>query len=306
MAIPDYQTAMLPLLRFVSDGKEHSLKDCIEGLKKEFALSEEEANALLPSGKQTYFANRVGWAASYMFKAGLLEKPRRGHFKITKRGRDVLASGQTEINAKFLRKFPEFCEFFKPYNTRKTKPDEPSETVQDSSADTPEEALESAHQELKETLASDIIQTIMGCTSEFFERLVVDVLVTMGYGGSRKEAGQAVGKSSDGGIDGIIKEDRLGLDIIYIQAKRWESVVGRPEIQKFAGALLGNHAKKGIFITTSSFSKDAIEYVKHIEGKIILIDGVRLADLMIEHNVGTTTIATYEVKRLDSDYFIEE
>ena len=303
MAIPDSQSIMLPLLRLLSDGKEHSSQECIRTLADYYNLTEEETREPLPSGKGILFNNRVAWGLAHMFKAGVLQRPKRAHYQLTVRGREVLASNPDKINLKYLDQFPEHIAFCKPADPQET---ETSKSLQPAPADTPEEALESAHQELKETLASDIIQAIMQCSPEFFERLVVDVLVRMGYGGSRKEAGQAVGKAGDGGIDGIIKEDRLGLDIIYIQAKRWESVVGRPEIQKFAGALQGNRAKKGIFITTSSFTRDATEYVTLIESKIILIDGARLADLMIEHNVGTTTVATYEVKRLDSDYFIEE
>jgi len=300
MAIPDFQSIMLPLLRLLSDGNEHSSQECIRTLADNYNLTEEERKEPLPSGKGLRFNNRVAWGFAHMYKAGLLQRPKRAHYQITGRGHDVLASNPGKISLKYLNQFPEHIAFNKRSDSTE------SELTQSIPEDTPEEALESAHQELKETLASDIIQAIMQCSPEFFERLVVDVLVRMGYGGSRKEAGQAVGKSGDGGIDGIIKEDRLGLDIIYIQAKRWENVVGRPEIQKFAGALQGNRAKKGIFITTSSFTKDAIEYVKLIESKIILLDGARLADLMIEHNVGTTTFAVYEVKRLDSDYFIEE
>jgi restriction system protein len=303
MAIPDFQSIMLPLLRLLSDGKEHSSQECIRTLADYYNLTEKERTEPLPSGKGILFNNRVAWGLAHMFKAGLLQRPKRAHYQLTDRGREVLASKLDKISLKYLDQFPEHIAFRKHADSQESETSKPSQSLP---ADTPEEALESAHQELKETLASDIIQAIMQCSPEFFERLVVDVLVRMGYGGSRKEAGQAVGKAGDGGIDGIIKEDRLGLDIIYIQAKRWENVVGSPEIQKFAGALLGNHAKKGIFITTSSFTKGAIEYVSHIEGKIILIDGPRLADLMIEHNVGTTTVATYEVKRLDSDYFIEE
>lgn len=303
MAIPDFQSIMLPLLRLLGDGKEHSSQECIRILAEHYNLTEEEKTEQLPSGKGILFNNRVAWGFAHMYKAGLLERPKRAHYQITDRGRKVLASKLDKISLKYLDQFPEHIAFRKRADSQESETSKPTQSVP---ADTPEEALESAHQELKETLASDIIQAIMHCSSEFFEQLVVDVLVKMGYGGSRKEAGQAVGKAGDGGIDGIIKEDRLGLDIIYIQAKRWESVVGRPEIQKFAGALLGNHARKGILITSSYFSKDAIEYVSHIEGKIILIDGARLADLMIEYNVGTTTVATYEVKRLDSDYFIEE
>ncbi len=301
MAIPDYQSIMLPLLQLTGDGNEHSLRECVDKLSDEFGLTEEDRKELLPSGKQTRFDNRVGWAGTYMIKAGLLSRPRRAYYQITERGKEILAAKPPKLDTKFLAQFEEFVAFQRPSNTETSCRTD----AHSSSNETPEEALEEAHQTLQEGLASDIIQNIKGCSPEFFEHLVVDLLVKMGYGGSRKEAGQAVGKGGDGGIDGIIKEDRLGLDIIYIQAKRWENVVGRPEIQKFAGALQGNRARKGIFITTSSFTKEAVEYSERIETKIILIDGKRLADFMIEHNVGTSTVAIYEVKRLDSDYFTE-
>lgn len=300
MAIPDFQKIMLPLLKKAADVTDFLLRDFGELLANDFNLSEAERAEVLPSGGQTRFINRVSWAAIYLYKAGLLERVKRGHYKISHRGRKVLKEGPEEINIKFLSRYQEFIDFHK--HTKKDDSNGESTVVES----TPEEALESAHQALKEGLAIDIIQAIKQCSPEFFERLVIDVLVKMGYGGSRKEAGQAVGKAGDGGIDGIIKEDRLGLDIIYIQAKRWEGMVGRPQIQGFVGALAGKHAQKGIFITTSAFTKDAADYVHTIDKKIILIDGPRLADLMIEHNVGTTTIANYEVKRIDTDYFSEE
>ncbi len=293
MAIPDFQSIMLPILIKASNGKEFSLQDYVVLLADDFQLSEEERNELLPSGRQARFNNCVSWAAIYLYKAGLLERLKRGQYKISARGREVLNDNPSEINIKYLDRFQEFLAFRKPDKKKENN-------------GTPEEALEAVYQTLKESLAEEIIQTIKQCSPEFFERLVIDVLVKMGYGGSRKEAGQAVGKSGDGGIDGIIKEDRLGLDIIYIQAKRWEGVVGRPEIQKFAGALQGNRARKGIFITTSSFTKEAEDYVSRIDTKIILVDGARLAEFMIEHNVGITTVAAYEIKRIDSDYFSEE
>jgi len=301
MATPDFQSIMLPLLKFSSDGKEHSLSDAVASLIKEFDLSLEEQKELLPSGKQRLFNNRVGWASMYLRKSGLLESPKRGLFNISQRGRETLAKNLPKIDNKYLEQFPEFIEFKTPKmqskkRLGKTLPEERS----------PEEILESAFQELQESLASDILDAIKTCSPGFFERLVVDVLIQMGYGGSRKEAGQAIGGSGDGGIDGIIKEDKLGLDIIYIQAKRWEATVGRPEIQKFSGALLGQRAKKGIFITTSNYSREAIEYVKNIESKIILVDGLRLAELMIEYNVGVSSIASYEICKIDTDYFIED
>jgi restriction system protein len=303
MAIPDYQTIMLPLLKFAADNKEHFLREAVDCLADEFELSEEERKEMLPSGTQILFNNRVAWALTYIRKAGLVESPKRGVFKITDRGHQVLSQDLENIDSKFLDQFPEFVEFRKP---KKKLPKALPGVATISDDKNPEETLEEAYQELHDELASELLQTVKQCAPVFFERLVVDVLIKMGYGGSRKEAGQAVGKISDGGIDGIIKEDKLGLDIIYIQAKRWEGVVGRPEIQKFAGALQGQRARKGIFITTSNFTKDALNYVENIETKIILIDGQRLAELMIAYNVGANTTAIYEVKKIDSDYFIEE
>lgn len=303
MTIPDYQTVMLPLLRLASDGHEHSARAAIEKLAVQFELSEQERKELLPSGRQATFDNRVGWARTYMKKAGLLESRRRGYFRITSRGLDTLQKNLPAINVKFLEQFPEFVEFRakRAYNG---KP-ELSEGTQEGEEQTPEEAIETAHQSIRNSLASELIQQIMDCSPDFFERLVVDLLVRMGYGGTRKDAGQAVGQSGDGGIDGIIKEDRLGLDVLYIQAKRWEGPVGRPEIQKFVGALQGQRAKKGIFVTTSSFSKQAVDYVSLIESNVVLVDGETLAKLMIDNNVGVSAVATYEIRRVDSDYFNE-
>jgi restriction system protein len=299
MAIPDYQTIMLPLLQFAGDGKEHTLRESVEKLADVFGLSEEEREVLLPSGQQTVFHNRVGWARTYMKKAMLLDAPRRSYFIISKRGKEVLASNPKRIDANYLEKFPEFVEF-------KSLKHEKDEEVLPTVSDTPEEVLESAYLSLRQSLASDILQQIKSSPSRQFERIVVQLLVAMGYGGTLKDAGKAVGRSGDEGIDGIIKEDRLGLDIIYIQAKRWEGTVSRPEIQKFAGALQGQRARKGIFITTSEFSKEAQDYVAKIESKIVLIDGQQFAQYMIDHNLGVTPVANYEIKRIDSDYFIEE
>lgn len=301
MAIPDYQSIMLPLLKFTGDGEEHSRREAIEALADEFSLTDEERKELLPSGRQAIFNNRVGWARTYMTKAGLLESTKRGYFQITERGLDVLKQNPPEINNAFLRQFPEFVEFQTP-KQRKVEED----TEQDiSETRTPEEEIESAYQGVRQELATELLQTIRSCSPTFFERLVLDVLVKMGYGGTRKDAGQAVGRSGDGGIDGIIKEDRLGLDIVYIQAKRWDSPIGRPEIQKFAGALQGQRARKGIFITTSAFTQSAQDYVSRIDSKIVLIDGDTLAQLMIDYNIGVTTVTSYELKRMDSDYFEE-
>ena len=301
MPIPDYQTIMLPLLKFSGDKQEHSLSEAVAILADDFNLTEEEKDELLPSGGEGRFYNRVGWARTYLKKAGLLSYPRRGFFSITSRGEQLLANPPEEINAKFLKRYDEFVRFVEIKSSDNLENKEDKVIVE-----TPEEILEAAHQKLQENLSIEILESIKKCSPYFFEYLVVDLLVSMGYGGSRKEAGQAVGKSGDEGIDGIIKEDRLGLDIIYVQAKRWDNVVGRPEIQKFAGALLGQSAKKGVFITTSDFSKGAIDYVSRIDSKIILVNGSRLAELMIEHNIGVTSVAKYEVKKIDSDYFIED
>jgi len=302
MAIPDYQTFMLPLLQLAEDGKEHKLTTAIDVLANKFNISDEEKEELLPSGTQTIIYNRIGWARTYLHKAGLLNTPKRGSFQITNRGKELLKQHPKEINVNTLNQYDEFKSF------RTANKDKVANKVQDEAYNfgTPEEALEYGYQRINENLSEELLKTVKSCSPVFFERLVVDLLVNMGYGGSRKEAGEVLGKSGDGGIDGIIKEDKLGLDIIYVQAKRWENVVGRPEIQKFAGALLGQKARKGIFITTSGFTNDAAQYVKNLENKVILIDGLRLAELMIEYNLGVSVLANYEIKNIDTDYFIEE
>lgn len=301
MGIPDYQSFMLPLLKYISDKKVYHIRDAYEEMAKEFNLTEEEKSQLLPSGKQPTFENRVGWARTYMKKAGLIKTPERGYIQITERGKEVLSENPTDINRKFLTQFEEFQEF----QSRSTT-DEEADSGGDQSEMTPAELIESAYLDIRQTLVDELLEQVHDCTAGFFEELVVDLLVNIGYGGSRREAGRAIGKSHDEGIDGIIKEDRLGLDIIYIQAKRWEGSVSRPEIQKFAGALQGQRAKKGIFITTSSFSEPAIEYASNIDTKIILIDGETLANYMIDYNIGISVKDSYEIKRLDYDYFIEE
>jgi restriction system protein len=300
MAIPDYQTIMLPLLKFASDQKEHSIHEAIKILSDQFKLSEENRRELLPSGQQEIFLNRVGWARTYMKKAGLLESPRSGVFVITERGKKVLASNPVKIDNRLLTHYEEFKEF-----KQKRKKQEETEVLEFQNK-TPEEAFETAYENLRTELSGDILEHLKKSDPTLFEKIVIEVLVKMGYGGSLRDAGKAIGKSGDEGIDGIIKEDRLGLDIIYVQAKRWDNTVGRPEIQKFAGALQGQRAKKGIFITTSNFSKDALDFASKIESKIILIDGDQLADCMIDFNVGVTTTSKYELKKIDLDYFVEE
>lgn len=302
MPIPDYQTVMLPLLKIAASRGRIKIKDARELIIKEFNLSEEEKAALLPSGKQPIIHNRIGWASTYLRKSGLLSLPQRGVIEITERGKKVLEENPSSINVKFLEQFPEFIEF------RTISDDETtSESAKpvDENPGTPEELLELSHAELKNQVLSEIVEKLKTASPQFFESLVVDTVVKMGYGGSRKDAGKAIGRSGDEGIDGIINEDRLGLDVIYLQAKRWEGNVSRPEIQKFAGALQGKRARKGIFITTSDYTSEARDFAKNIDSKIILISGKQLAELMWEHNIGLSTAATYEVKKLDLDYFIE-
>lgn len=303
--IPKYEEIMLPFLKCLADGKEYKLSELQSGMEKHFQLTEGELRELLPSGRQQVFRNRVGWARTYLKKAGLLTSPKRAHFIISDRGKSLLNENPTEITSKFLMRYDEFKEF---QSIKKTNKDEatpsPQQTIDDEQ--TPEESLESAYQKLHSTLSKELLDIIKSCSPDFFEKLVIDLLITMGYGGSRKEAGQAMGKSGDGGIDGIINEDKLGLDVIYLQAKRWENTVPVKEIRDFTGALASKKAKKGIFITTSTFPKSVYEFVSQVEYKIILIDGIRLTYLMIENGVGLSTVSTYHVKTIDTDYFEDQ
>ena len=301
MSIPDYQSIMLPLLELAGNGKEFHHREASEELAKYFKLKEEDRKILLPSGQQYIFENRVGWAITYFKKAALFEKTRRGYFKITARGLKVLQDKPQVINVAFLKQFPEFIEF---QSIKRDKEEKGGK--EEGEPYTPEETIEFAYQKVRKNLTADLIQMVKKVSPSYFEKVVVDLLLKMGYGGTRKDAGEAIGKSGDEGIDGIIKEDRLGLDVVYVQAKRWENPVSRPEIQKFAGALQGQKARKGIFITTSSFTKDAIDYASRIENKIVLVDGEELANLMIDHGIGVATASSYEIKRIDQDYFPED
>ncbi|MBI5807587.1 MAG: restriction endonuclease [Ignavibacteriales bacterium] len=304
--IPDYQSLMLPLLKLLSDGKEHKYRELIETLAEKFHLTAEERKDLLASGNQPIFDNRVGWAKTYLKKAGLIESTQRATFVITQLGKEVLSKNPDKIDVKYLNQFSSFVEFRK--FSRKDNESEEEESKNGANENTPEEILDSAYQSIRKSLASELLQKVIDLSPSFFERLVIDLLVKMGYGGSVKDAGKAIGKSGDEGIDGTIKEDKLGLDTIYIQAKKWKTgnIVGRPEIQKFVGALAGQGAKKGIFITTSTFTKDALDYNPRNETKIVLIDGEQLAQLMIDFNIGCTTQQIYELKKIDNDYFSEE
>jgi len=294
---------MLPLLELAADGKIHYVHDAVEKLAHRYNLSEEEKTKLLPSGQQPIFYNRVGWARTYLKKAGLLEYPKRGYFQITERGKSLLDEKPDQIDMRFLQRFPEFIQF-RQTNREPTLVDDQSRTQVEL---TPEEALEDAYQRIRNDLSDELLSYVLRSTPGFFEKLVVELLVKMGYGGSQREAARAVGRIGDEGIDGIIDEDRLGLDSIYIQAKKWKSEipVGRPEIQRFVGALQGKRARKGIFITTSRFTDDARGYAGNIDMKVVLIDGKRLTELMIDYGVGVTTSTNYEIKSLDSDYFGE-
>lgn len=294
---------MLPLLKRLADGEEHKFSDLVDELGSGFALTDEDLSERLPSGTQTVFANRVGWARTYLKKAGLLDSQKRGFLRITERGRSILSQGPERIDTKFLEQFPEFIAFRDGSvdAAKERKAITPAVSLPPSS--TPFEILDDAYGQIQSTLANDLLETLKKVTPKQFEEIVIDLLVKMGYGGSRVDAGKAIGKTGDEGIDGIIKEDQLGLGVIYIQAKRWEQIIGRPEVQKFAGALAGQHATKGVLITTSSFSKEALSYASALAIKVVLLDGLGLANLMIDHGVGVTTESVYEIKRIDSDYF---
>ncbi len=310
MPVPDYQSLMLPLLRQLEDGKEHQLKDVREEVAAVLGLTDGDRAELLPSGKQSIFDNRLGWAKTYLDKAGLLTTVKRGVYEITDRGRNVLAQKPIAISNEVLNEFGEFREFIDGAGSEQRpeivigepKAGEPTSGI----TVTPEEALERAYKELRRRTEQDAIGAVMQASPRFFERLVVELLVKIGYGGSLEDAGKALGRSHDGGVDGMIKEDHLGLDVIYVQAKRWQNTVGRPDVQGFAGTLEGERARKGVFITTSTFSKEAREYVARIDKKIVLIDGQQLAGLMFDFGIGVNSVGSYELKRVDSDYFSEE
>jgi restriction system protein len=302
--IPDYQSLMLPVLTYVSDGVEHRMAEVIVGLADVFKLTEAERLELLPSGQTPLFNNRVHWAKTYLKKAALIDSPKRATIIITNRGKKILQEKPSEINVKFLKRFPEFVEF---HSSKKEGSNETESSGNDEiKKQTPEELLAVGYQSIRNSLEQELLSKLKTIHPSFFEKVVVELLVKMGYGGSIAEAGKATRYTNDEGIDGIIKEDKLGLDVIYVQAKRWEGTVGRPELHKFVGALAGQGAKKGIFITTSSFTKEASDYIPRNETKIVLIDGTKLAQYMIDYNLGVSIQNIYEIKKIDSDYFEEE
>ncbi len=302
MAVPDFQSIMLPLLKFSADQKEHTNSETEDYIAKELKLTKEDLEEMLPSGTQRRFVNRVAWAKVHLSKAGLIAPTRKSVYKITQRGLEVLKENPQVITVAYLKRFEGFNEFLKP---TKDKDSNDTTTLHESST-TPRETLEAAYQILRKQLVQEVLDKVKEATPRYFEELVVELLVRMGYGGTVKDAGQATQYTNDEGIDGIIKEDKLGLDVIYIQAKRYKDVsIGRPEIQAFVGALDGKHANKGIFLTTSRFSDTAVTYVRSISKKVVLIDGEQLANFMIDYNLGVSTTDTFELKKIDSDYFGE-
>lgn len=300
MPIPTMYDLTLPILELLNDGKRHDSSAILNHLAQHFKLTATEINERTPGGRNR-FANRISWTRMELRNAGLLDYMDGGASRITERGRKVLDDKPPRIDKTFLNQFEEYRNLLKKDTTESAN--KPSDS---SNEDTPEENLKAAYDTIRSYLAKEILEVVKNCSASFFEWLVVDVLVGMGYGGSREEAGQAVGRSGDGGIDGIINEDRLGLDVIYVQAKRWEGPVGSPQIRNFVGALAGQKAGKGVFITTSTFTDGAQEYVKTVGTRIILIDGRQLADFMIDYNVGVSTEAVYELKRIDTAYFEDE
>lgn len=304
MPIPDFQNIMLPLLKLLGDGEPHPVQELKPILEDHFQLTEEERNELLPSGSQKRFDNRIGWARTHLKKAGLISNPQSGIYQITERGKKILDTNPPKIDLHLLDQFEEHLEFRS--KRSKAAPPGNGQIEIEQSHQTPKEILERAYQTLRSDLAQELLEKVRQASPSFFEKLVVELLLKMGYGGSRQDAGQAIGRSGDEGIDGIIKEDKLGLDVIYIQAKRWQGTVGRPLVQAFAGSLDGHRARKGVFITTSQFSAEAHDFVSRIEKKIVLIDGQQLSELMLDHDLGVTTEDTYVVRKIDFDYFSEE
>jgi restriction system protein len=304
MPVPDFQSLFRPLLALLEDGQEHPIAAIRSELANRFSLSSADLEERIPSGRVTMFQNRVGWAATYLYRTKLIDRPRRAVYQITDRGRTVLAENPQGVNLRVLSQFEELAEF----RQAKDKPSSGDDLAQAAGDDgqTPEERIDSAYRELRSALAAELLDRVLEQSAHFFEKLVLDVLHAMGYGGDRDDATTQLGRSGDEGVDGVVREDRLGLDLIYVQAKRWTVVVGRPEIQKFFGALHGQRATKGVFITTSTFSKEAVAYADDVTPRVILVDGRELAQLMIEYGVGVTPSRTYPLKQVDLDYFVTE
>lgn len=304
MPVPDFQTVMLPLVRYARDGQEHVLAKAIEALADEFKLTAQERRQLLPSGAQATFNNRVYWAAFHLRKARVFESKGHGRFYISERGRELLDRQPVRIEMSTLMEYPEYREFRAGSGKQATPSgrDEGVETAAPASERPPMEVLEDAYQQMRRLLEQEVLERVKADSPRFFEDLVLRLLVAMGYGGSMANASR-VGRSGDGGIDGIIQEDRLGLDAIYVQAKRWEGTVPISEVRAFSGSLDAHRARRGVLITTSQFPRDAERYVASIEKRIVLIDGQRLAQLMVDHGIGVTDVATYTVRRIDPGFF---
>jgi restriction system protein len=310
--IPDYQSLMLPLLSIAGEGAEHRVGDVIEPLAKKIGLTDAEMAEMLPSGKQPIFSNRVHWAKTYMAQAKLLEITRRAHLRITERGRQILNDNPDKIDVHLLERFPEFRDF-KERSREAQKPASPKvaiESVAENSDKlaTPDELLRTTIDDLNAALASELLDRILAAPPAFFESLIISLLLSMGYGGSRQEAGRAIGRSGDGGIDGVIDQDPLGLDRVYLQAKRYkpETAISEPEIRAFSGSLGAAKANKGVFVTTSYFTKPALEFAERHPYKLVLIDGKQLTGLMLRHNVGVRTAETLHLKKIDEDFFGDE
>lgn len=306
--IPDYQTLMLPVLQLAAKG-EASIGQATQAMSDQFALTDEERMAKLPSGKTTIIRSRVHWARTYLKQAGLVEPTRRGHFQITERGRDVLNQNPERIDNIFLRQFPEFCAFMERSRKSSTSNAEGAMSASTAPADTmaesPEDLLTDAYQQINQDLAYELIERLQAASPAFFEKAIVELLLAMGYGGSSAGAGRAIGKSGDDGVDGVIDQDPLGVDQIYIQAKRYKSdnSVGPAAIREFFGALSMKKAQKGIFVTTSGFTQGALETASRIGGRIVLIDGERLGQLMVHYGVGCEGKYTLHIKDIDEDFF---
>jgi len=300
MAVPGFQEMFLPFLQVLSEGDPLHMSDIEDGIVRIMEISEQDQNEMIPSGQSTKVGNRVGWARTHLNKAGLIEPVTRGVYRISEEAKKLLAAPPVPFDLKFLDTIPSHQKWFHaPPKATKPTPVIPNTDA----SEPPNERIEAAYEELNTSLASGLLEKMAGMDPFRFEQLVVDLLFEMGYGGSREEAAKVTKKSGDEGIDGVLNEDRLGLDVIYVQAKRWQQTVGRKEVQSFVGALAGKQAHKGVFITTSDFAQTAFDYAKAIPQKVILIDGERLADLMIEHGIGVSTVRTIEIKRIDSDYF---
>ncbi len=314
MPIPDFQTLMLPLLRLFVDGGELTSQETNDALATEFRLSSQELAQRLPSGRQSLFTNRVAWARSHLKMAGLLESPRRSVYRLSPRGRATLLEAPARVDIAYLMRFPEYAALRKSFRKPRARVDdgdseadvEQPDTTSPDSGRTPDDLMEDGYRQHRAALAADLRERISTMSPAAFEQLVVDLLTAMGYGGPQEDSGLVVGGGGDEGVDGVIKEDRLGLETIYIQAKRWQNTVGRPDIQRFAGALQGQRARKGVFITTSTFSREARSYANAIQTTIVLVDGGELAEFMIDHDVAVTRVRTYELRRVDSDYFAAE